>query len=215
MKNDYTDITVLLDRSGSMEIIKQDTIGGFNTFLKTQKGVPGEATLTLIQFDGSDPYEVVENNVSISEAKNLTDSTFVPRGSTPLYDSVGVSIVKTGEKLAAMREEDRPGKVVFVIITDGQENASKEYSKDRVKNMIELQTKEYSWEFVFLAANQDAMISGGSIGIKASNSMTYNHTDRGITSAFNTLSSNLVNYRTGLNADMSVSLKQREDAITS
>jgi Mg-chelatase subunit ChlD len=213
MKLDYADITILLDRSGSMGSIKNDTIGGINTFLAAQRKTPGTATFTLIQFDSHDPYEVIENHVAIEKAKDLTSETFVPRGSTPLLDAIGMSIIKTGAKLAAMTESERPEQVIFVIVTDGEENSSKEYTKDKIKEMIAEQENTYKWEFVFLAANQDAIKTGSTMGLSGAKSMSYAATGQGITSAFASLTSNTSMYRSKFVANMNVTQDQRDDAM--
>lgn len=214
MKQDYTDITVVLDRTGSMKDIAKDIIGGFNTFLETQKKISGMATFTLIQFDSQNPYEVVENAVNIKNAKNLTPLTFVPRAYTPLLDSLGMTITRTGERLAAMREEDRPDQVIFVVITDGEENASKEYTRDMVNSMIESQTNVYNWEFIFLAANQDAIQTGASMGFQANKSMTYGANGLDVISAFASVSSNVGAYRgTKMKSSLNMSDDQRKKAV--
>lgn len=213
MKQGFTDITVVLDRSGSMSAIKKDVIGGYNSFLKAQKDVEGEAIITLITFDTASPQEVVQNRVAIKDAAMLGDENFMPRGGTPLYDAIGMAITNTGVKLAAMEEKDRPEKVVFVIITDGEENSSREFDKQAVKAMIETQTNVYKWEFVFLAANQDAMQTGTSMGFSKGNSMTYAATGLGMNNAFSAVASNLRSYRAGGQSTMAVTEEQRVDSM--
>lgn len=213
MDNTYTDITVVLDRSGSMASIALDTIGGFNTFLDAQKKVPGKATLTLVQFDNLSPNEVVYDAVDIQKVTPLSKDVFIPRGGTPLYDAVGTSIISTGIRLSGLPEDKRPGKVIVVIITDGEENASREFSSDSIKEMIQRQTNAYSWEFIFLAANQDAITSGAKIGVSASNSMSYLATGLGVRSAFTAVSDNAVAYRKGTLSTMAVTSAQRVDAM--
>lgn len=180
----YTaDITVVLDRSGSMESIKSDTIGGFNTFLQEQKDTLDEGDLlTLVQFD--DQYEVVHDAVPLEKVEPLDDKTFVPRGWTALLDALGRSINSTGARLAAMKEEDRPKKVIFVIVTDGLENRSKEFKHKQIMEMIEHQSEKYSWDFIYLGANQDAIKVGNSLGIATSDSMTYAATSSGTRGAW-------------------------------
>jgi uncharacterized protein YegL len=169
MRSDLTDITVVMDRSGSMESCRTDAEGGLNAFIDQQKSEPGEALFTLVQFDNE--YEFVHSAVPI---KSVPRYTLLPRGSTALLDAVGRAIVETGERLSKMAEADRPGLVVFVIITDGEENASKEFKKAQIKAMIERQSSAYSWQFTFLGANQDAFAEGAAIGIAAGAIM--NHT---------------------------------------
>ena len=163
MRDDLTDITLVIDRSGSMESIKDDAAGGINEFINQQASESGEALLTLMQFD--DKYELVHSGINV---KKVPRYELVPRGMTALLDAVGRAINETGERLAAINEPDRPGLVVVVIVTDGAENASKEYTRADIRRMIEHQQSIYNWQFTFLAANQDAFAAGGSLGIDAS-----------------------------------------------
>ena len=197
MRTNLADISVVLDRSGSMSSVKTDTIGGFNEFLKSQKECPGEAVLTLAQFD--DRYEIVHDGKNIQDVPPLDDKTFVPRGSTALLDAIGRTINATGARLSTMSEESRPSKVIFVILTDGQENASKELTREKVMEMIKHQTEAYKWDFVFLGANQDAIQAGASIGISAGNSMTYAANPAGTRSAFRSVGETLCSSRMGGN----------------
>ena len=160
MRTDLTDITMVVDRSGSMESIKSDAEGGINSFIDQQKQEPGEALLTLVQFDTE--YEFVHSGVPV---KQIPAFTLVPRGSTALLDAVGRAINETGARLAAMAESQRPALVVFVIVTDGAENSSREFTRDQIRTMVEHQQSAYKWQFTFLAANQDAFAAGGSMGI--------------------------------------------------
>jgi len=195
MKEDLTDINIVLDRSGSMSSVRDDTIGGFNTFLQSQKEAPGEAQLTLVQFDHE--YEIVYNGVDVQSVSELTTKTFVPRGSTALLDAIGRTINSTGARLAEMPEEERPGKVIFVILTDGEENSSAEFTKDQINEMIKLQTEIYNWDFVFLGANQDAIKTGASIGIVAGNAMTYAATADGVGDTYRSSGASMTAYRVG------------------
>ncbi len=163
MRKNHCEIVCIIDRSGSMASIKQDAIGGFNTFIEGQKAVAGTANVTLVLFD--DQYEVVYENVELSKVESLTEKTFVPRGMTALLDAIGKTINSVGERLSKTDEKDRPEKVMFCILTDGAENASTEFRKNIIKDMITHQREKYSWEFVFLAANQDAFTSADNIGI--------------------------------------------------
>jgi hypothetical protein len=160
MRTDLTDITIVIDRSGSMSSIRSDAEGGINTFIESQKTEPGEALLTLVQFDTE--YEFVHKGMPIG---NVPHFHLVPRGSTALLDAVGRSINETGARLAAIEESERPGLVVFVIVTDGAENSSKEFTRAKIREMIEHQQSVYKWQFTFLAANQDAFAEGASMGI--------------------------------------------------
>lgn len=160
MRTDLTDITLVVDRSGSMEEIKEDAQGGVNAFISRQAQEPGEALFTLVQFDTE--YEFVHKGVPISE---VAEYELVPRGMTALLDAVGRAINETGRRLAAMPEQERPGLVIFVIVTDGHENSSHEFSKARIKAMIERQQDVYNWHFTFLGADQDAFDEAAQMGI--------------------------------------------------
>ncbi len=162
MNPNVTDITLVVDRSGSMQSIRDDAEGGVNAFIANQAKQPGEAFLTLVQFD--EEYEFLQKGTPISQVPSFT---LVPRGSTALLDAVGRAINETGARLAKMNEPDRPGLVIFVIVTDGQENSSKEFSKDQIKNMVQHQRETYGWHFTFLGADQDAFAEAGAMGIEA------------------------------------------------
>lgn len=208
MKDTHTDITIVLDRSGSMASVAGDTIGGFNRFLEDQQKAPGTACITLHQFDHE--FETRIKAQDIAAAPKLTPETFVPRGNTALLDAIGRAIVDTGARLGAMPEAERAGKVVFVIITDGYENASVEYNRGRIHEMITHQTEKYAWEFVFLGANQNAIATAGSVGIVASKAMTFADNSEGTTAAFCSVSSNLRAYRSGSKFDMAYEPGDRE-----
>jgi uncharacterized protein YegL len=162
MRSDLTDITLVVDRSGSMAQVREDAEGGVNSFIEQQAKEPGEALLTLVQFDTE--YEFLYKGVPISQVPKYE---LVPRGMTALLDAVGRAINETGERLAKMNEQDRPGLVIFVVMTDGQENSSKEFSKTDIKAMIQRQQDTYHWHFTFLGANQDAFAEAGGMGIAA------------------------------------------------
>lgn len=169
MKKDYTHITILLDRSGSMLSVANDVIGGIGTFIKEQKSAPGECTISIHQFDNE-----YKTDVSFKPINEVSENiVFEPRGMTALYDGVGKAIMETGAALSAMKEEDRPEKHIFVIFTDGAENASREFTYATVKPLIEEHTNKYSWEFMFLGANIDAVSVGTSFGLSAAKSMNY------------------------------------------
>lgn len=171
MKKDYTDINLILDRSGSMESMRDETIGSINRFIQEQQTVPGEATFSLYQFD--DVFENPINNVKLSDVPPLTRDTFVPRGMTALHDAIGKSINIIGNRLSLLCEEDRPDKVFVAIVTDGLENASSGYTGPKVAEMTKHQQDHYSWEFVYLGANQDAIHVAKTFNISASNSMNF------------------------------------------
>lgn len=215
MKKDYTEIIVVLDRSGSMEAIKADTIGGVNQFITDQQQVPGEARWTLAQFD--DQYEVVSSGVPIKDARRLTTATYVPRSNTALYGAIGRTIDEAGRRLSAMPEAQRPGKVVFLIVTDGQENNSfhnewsRAYTQERIKEMIQRQSRTYQWEFVYIGANQDAIFNAAAMGIDAGNALNYAANQVGTQALYAATSSNLRSFRVGGKADMSWTAKQKKE----
>ncbi len=191
---DFTHITVLLDRSGSMSEVKSDVIGGFNQFVEEQKKAGENAALTLVQFD-SQSIDVVYDSLLIGEVQPLSEQSFIPRGSTPLLDALGQSIVKAGERLSAIPEASRPDKVVFVIQTDGLENASREYTKSQIREMTERQERDYKWQFVYLGANQDAFKEAHMMGIPTANAATYAPTSRAVRASYAAASQNLRAYR--------------------
>lgn len=193
MNQDLTDITLVLDRSGSMQRVLTDTIGGYNAFIGTQKKAPGIANVTTILFD--DKYDVLHSGIPVKDVPIMTDDVFVPRGMTALYDAVGKSINVAGERFSKMTEEQRPSKVIFVILTDGQENASQEFTNTNIRDMIELQKTTYHWDFVFLGANINAEVVGASMGINAGNSMTFAANSVGTQAAFMSMATNMTSYR--------------------
>jgi Mg-chelatase subunit ChlD len=160
MRNDLSEIVLVVDRSGSMDSCRTDAEGGINNFIEEQKKVAGEANLTLGHFDTD--YEFVHNGVRIGEVGHYT---LVPRGWTALLDAVGRAIVEVGSRLEKMDEKDRPGCVVFVIVTDGHENSSKEFTRDQVRQKITEQRDKYNWQFIFLGADESAFDEGKAMGI--------------------------------------------------
>jgi hypothetical protein len=166
--SDLTHLYFLLDRSGSMQSIRTDTIGGFGAFIAEQRKQPGECLVTLAQFD--DHYDVVYTDRPIDEVPELD---LQPRGTTALLDAIGRLVTDAGARLAALPEEERPGTVIVGIMTDGYENASREWTHEAIKALVEQQTKTYKWEFLYLGADQDAIEVGTSLGVRANRSMTY------------------------------------------
>lgn len=184
MTESRTHITMILDRTGSMESIRHDTIGGFNAFLQGQKAAPGTATLTLVQFDSRDPYDVVHNFVPIALAAELTPATYVPRASTPLFDALGRGILDLERSLTLLAPTQRPDHVVFVVITDGQENASREFTAAQVKTMIHEKQAADGWEFVFLSADLAAIDEAIALGVETRASLAFDKTSVGTADAF-------------------------------
>jgi hypothetical protein len=192
-KTVFTDITIILDRSGSMNTVKAETIGGFNEFLREQQEEEGKANLTLIQFDHK--YQVDYEGLDIREAKPLDDETYEPRGFTALLDAVGKAIVSAKERIK--KYEDKPGAVLFVVITDGDENASREWKSKAIKNEIDLLEKEQNWNFIFMGADQDAWAQAEDYGFKAGKTMSYSNSGAGIESAYGAVTKSIRRMRTG------------------
>jgi len=189
--NEKTQIICILDRSGSMSSIMSDSIGGFNTFLKQQKELPDEATITVALFD--DKYELLYDNINIKSAEELTNKIWFPRGTTALYDAIGKTIntVKaTHNKLG----KERPSKVLVCVVTDGLENASEEYRLDDIKKLIK-KCEDDDWNFIYLAANQDAFAVGSGFGISHGNTYTYTASADGVANMSMTLNNASVSYR--------------------
>ena len=184
-------IIVILDRSGSMSSIASDAIGGFNQFLHEQKKLDGEATISLYQFD--DSYDVIYENVPLQEAQPLTTSTFIPRGMTALYDAIGKTLKNLSKDHCPICENST--KTIVAILTDGQENSSREFTQQRVNEMIRHQRDSHKWEFIFLAANQDAFETGSLLGIKKSDTFNFVANSVGTRSAYTTMSTSISNYR--------------------
>jgi hypothetical protein len=199
MKQGYTHISVVLDESGSMGSLFNDTVGGYNKFLESQKEAPGTATWSLTAFNGS--VRLIDSFRDINDTPNLGPATYKPGGGTALYDAIGATIVGCGVKLADMYEADRPEKVIMVILTDGEENSSREFSYERIQDMIKEQSEKYTWEFIFLGANLDAVAIGTGLGIKGGMSMTFAANGQGVGATFNSMSANLTNYRSMSKAD--------------
>lgn len=205
MKSNHTHIAIVLDRSGSMEDCAADTRGGFDTFIAEQKKAPGTASLTLAQFDSL--YEVVHD---FADIQSIPPLVFVPRGSTALLDAIGRTITATGARLAELPEDARPEHVIFVIITDGEENASREFNRDQILKMIAHQRDAYKWEFVFLGANQDVIQAGSAIGIHQQNSMTYD--PQNVKAMYRSVAVNTASVRSGSSQTMSFSDQDRKDS---
>lgn len=209
MKENYTHIGIILDRSGSMNRVADDTIGGFNDFLKSQKEVDGEATFSLTLFD--DQIDKVYDFEDLKKVKPLDNKTYTTRGMTSLFDAIGVTVSDIGTKLNSLEEDDRPSKVIITIMTDGFENSSKEYTQKSIKNIIERQRNEYSWEFVFLGANQDAFLTSEGLGINKGSSMSYAASDVGTRYAFASISEAYTVSRGCPSAQTTFSEKHYED----
>jgi Mg-chelatase subunit ChlD len=198
-KPNFTSINVIIDASGSMRDLASDTIGSFNQFLTEQREVPGEAALTLYTF--STDYRLVHNFEKLANVVDLSSKSYSTGGGTALLDAMATCIDSVGQKLAAMPEEERPSKIIFLIITDGEENSSVRYAgqegREKVRAMVEHQREKYSWEFVFMGANMDSIQAGTSLGISSSNSANYVPTAAGTAGLYKSVSSGLRSYRIG------------------
>jgi uncharacterized protein YegL len=194
----YTHISILLDRSGSMTSIANDTIGGFNSFIREQKALDGKATLSLATF--ASDYTLIHDFVDLQSVPELTSLSYRTNGNTALLYSASNLITSVGQKLAALPEEDRPSRVLNVLITDGEENYSHhfgtEYNLAKIKEMIEHQTNKYSWLFVFIGSSGiDAFSNAKSLGMYASNTMKFAPTSAGVGQMYNSLRRNITSYR--------------------
>lgn len=201
-KTNYTHIAIVMDRSGSMSGIARDMEGGLNNFISEQKKVEGQATITLAKFD--DQYDLVYDFVDINQATNFS---LQPRGGTALLDAMGRTMTEVRDRINTMNDEERPSKVVFIFITDGEENSSRTHNRQRIFEMIsDLRNAENDvnrpdengtlWEFVFLGANQDAITEGGNLGIRAAASLTYDASQDGTQVMFQSLNRTMTSYRT-------------------
>ena len=174
MKKDLAELVFILDRSGSMAGLEKDTIGGFNAMIEKQRKEPGQALISTVLFDNES--DVIHDRVPLDNLPALTEKEYYVRGCTALLDAVGGAIHHIGNVHKYAREEDRPEKTLFVITTDGMENASRRYTYDKVKTMIERQREKYGWEFLFLGANIDAAREAARFGIRADCAADY-HAD--------------------------------------
>jgi len=195
MKSNKTFLLIVLDRSGSMTSCWSDTKGGFKTTIEDQKKQPGECILSVYVFD--DKVEVIEDFVDIQKANS--ELLVNPRGSTALLDALGKAIVTSGEKLAALPENERPERVLVTQFSDGLENASREYTAESVKNLVKEQEEKYGWKFMFIGASLESVAQANSFGFNAANSAVYSTTNSKGT--FDTVNKKFAMYRSAKNAD--------------
>ncbi len=171
MNKNLTEMVFILDRSGSMSGLEEDTIGGYNSLMEKQRKEDGEAVVTTVLFD--DQYEMIHDHADIKKVKPMDSKTYYARGCTALLDAIGKTINHVGNRYKYAPDSEVPGKTMVVIITDGYENASKEFQLDKVRSMIEHQKQKYNWEFLFLGANIDAVQTAGTFGIAPDRAVTY------------------------------------------
>ena len=198
-KNNIVDVVFILDRSGSMGGLESDTIGGFNSMLEKQRKIEGKAFITTVLFD--DQYELLHDRVNIAKVNNITEKEYFVRGSTALLDAIGKTIAKEKAIQDTLGQNEKADKVLFVIITDGLENASKEYNSSTVKKLIETQKEKYGWEFLFLGANIDAIETANTIGINAERAVNYKSDSIGTKKNYDTLNKAVEEVRSGKDLD--------------
>lgn len=197
MRQDTTEIVVLLDRSGSMQHGKDDHEGGLISFVEDQRQLQGDVRFTLIQFDNVDPCEIVYDGVPLSEVDEIK---LIPRGGTPLLDAVGLTIAHVAERLG----DSRPDQVVVLIITDGQENSSREYKREQIKQMIQEYETGRNWKFLYLGADVDAFAEAGGLAIPSGTALQMAKTSRGIRSAYDAASENMLACRAMIQEDADI-----------
>ena len=193
MKKGLTELVFILDKSGSMGGLETDTIGGYNSMLAKQQEVEGECHITTVLFDNN--YELLHDRIDIKAVSPISEKEYQVGGSTALLDAIGRTIHKIGNAQKHTADDYRAEKVMFVIITDGEENSSREYSAEKIKAQIERQKEKYGWEFVFLGANIDAIETAGRFGISADRAQNYHSDSEGIELNFRVMSEVVAEYR--------------------
>ena len=187
MKNNITELVMILDKSGSMHGLEADTIGGFNAMIEKQKKVDGQCYVSCVLFDNE--AEVIYDRVDINSIEPMTERDYIPGGCTALIDALGGAMKHIGNIHKYIREEDVPEHTIFVIITDGMENASHKFTSDKVKKMVKKKEKESGWEFLYLAANIDAVKTGRVMGIREDRSVNYKASAKGTSHLYDAVGS--------------------------
>ena len=206
-----TFIGIVLDASGSMAPIRDQTIDGINGFIASQRAVPGDARASLMLFH--DSTTMLYDGLPLSDVPLLSTSTYVCNHSTALLDAIGEMVDSVGRRLAALPEHERPGKVIICIMTDGHENASQRYSRSQIFAKIKEQREKYNWQFVFLAANQDAIATGATLGITRDAAISYGATAKGMSTATATLGESMSRYRLSADVNAVYAFNAQERAI--
>lgn len=212
MKKYLTELVFILDKSGSMSGLEDDTIGGFNSMLEKQKQEAGGAYVTTVLFDNS--YELLHDRQDIKTIRPITRNEYFVGGTTALLDAIGITINNIGKAIVNTSEEKRSEKVLFVIITDGMENSSCEYTYDKIKKLIEYQKTNYSWEFIFLGANIDAIKTATSFGISEDKAVTFVCDSEGTELNYKVISDAVSSFRKGKKIDASWKAKIEKDFIS-
>jgi Mg-chelatase subunit ChlD len=204
-------VTFVLDSSGSMSSIREDTIGGFNTFLTDQRAEDGSATVSLVDFNST--VDIVYRGMAIEGADELSTETYTPGGQTALYDAITTAIADTTDFLGGIDSEDRPDTVIVVVLTDGKENAS-ETPQDVVRERIEDKQTEHDWQFLFIGANQDAALTAEGMGIDSQNSLDMAHSGDGAQAAYESTSNQISEARrTGQTSGYNEEDRQRQEDL--
>lgn len=209
MQKNHTELVFILDRSGSMSGLEKDTLGGFNAMLKKQKELEGECRITTVLFDNQ--MQLLHDRLDIQAVEMLKDKDYQVGGSTALLDAIGSTINKIGNVQKQSTSEHRASKVLFVIITDGEENASREFSSQRIKKMIEHQMNKYHWEFIFLGANIDAVKTSMAYGIRPERTQNYHADASGVDLNFKVMSETVTSFRTHAKIDDDWNAKIEKD----
>ena len=212
MKKDLTELVFILDRSGSMGGLEEDTIKGFNSMLIKQLNEPGEALITTVLFDND--LELLHDRLNIREALPITEDDYYVRGSTALLDAIGMTISNLVKTTRQSKESERPEKVVFIITTDGEENSSREYTFDKINKMITYQKDRYGWEFIFLGANIDAIATARRFGIREDRASNYHSDEKGTILNYQVLNDAVSDLRASKSIDKNWKDKIEEDFKT-
>ena len=212
MKNNITELVFILDRSGSMSGLESDTIGGFNAMIEKQKKLDGKCFISTVLFDNES--EVIHDRVELENVKSMTERDYTVRGCTALYDAIGGAIRHIGNIHKYARPEDVPENTMFVITTDGMENASHLYNNKQVKDMIEIQKEKYGWEFIFVAANIDAVETARNFGIDENRAVNYHADPKGTECLYDNVSDVVCCVRSGCDIEDNWSEKLNRDFET-